>query len=154
MRDVDQEICATKVYEAVKSGYRLIYTSNLSENEIHVGTGIQRAIDDGICTRKDLFVVSKFQSDSANVDAEDIREAAEKSLQDLNLHYIDAYLLEIIEEVNYLDSWKEIESLVESDLVRNIGLSGTSTDMLCHVLAHAVVKPSLLMLEMHEDDSV
>ena len=47
-----------------------------------------------------------------------------------------------------------MESLVDSDLVRNIGLSGTSTDMLCHVLAHAVVKPSLLMLEMHEEDSV
>ena len=47
-----------------------------------------------------------------------------------------------------------MESLVESDLVRNIGLSGTGTDMLRHVLAHAVVKPSLLMLEIHEDDSV
>ena len=47
------------VYEAIKTGYRLIDTASLYRNEKEVGIAIKRAIDEGIVKREDLFVCSK-----------------------------------------------------------------------------------------------
>ena len=47
------------IYQSIKDGTRLIDTASKYENEEEVGKGIKKAINDGIVTREELFVVTK-----------------------------------------------------------------------------------------------
>ena len=60
---LDDDAAEDCVYFALKVGYRLIDTARYYRNEIGVGRGIQRAIDDGIATREEIFVTSKIMPD-------------------------------------------------------------------------------------------
>ena len=80
------------VYEAIKNGYRMIDSASDNGNEIQVGLGIARAIDEGICSREDLFVISKLWNTFHRPSK--VKIAVEKTLQDLNLEYLDAYLIQ------------------------------------------------------------
>ena len=51
------------VYNSIKHGVRLIDIASKYENEVEVGKGIKRAIDEGIVKREDLFVISKMWPD-------------------------------------------------------------------------------------------
>ena len=56
----DKKECEESVYQAIKAGYRLIDTAASYTNEDAVGAGVKRAIEEGVCTRKDLFITSKM----------------------------------------------------------------------------------------------
>ena len=48
------------VYMAIKAGYRAIDTAIAYKNEASVGTALQRAINEGICSREDIFIITKI----------------------------------------------------------------------------------------------
>lgn len=48
------------VYWALKAGFRLIDTARIYGYEAGVGRGIQRAMDEGIVTREEIFVTTKM----------------------------------------------------------------------------------------------
>lgn len=56
----DKKECQEIVYQAIKAGYRLIDTAASYMNEDAVGKAIKQAIEEGICTREDLFITSKL----------------------------------------------------------------------------------------------
>ena len=56
----DEEECKRVVLDAIDAGYRLIDTAASYTNEDAVGAGVKRAIEEGVCTRKDLFIISKM----------------------------------------------------------------------------------------------
>ncbi|KAL2160219.1 hypothetical protein VTH06DRAFT_1392 [Thermothelomyces fergusii] len=57
-----KERTADLVYQAIKAGFRGIDTAAMKKHydEAGTGEGIRRAIREGICTRKDLFIQTKF----------------------------------------------------------------------------------------------
>ncbi|KAK3293411.1 NADP-dependent oxidoreductase domain-containing protein, partial [Chaetomium fimeti] len=57
-----KERTADLVYEAIKAGFRGIDTAAMKRHydEAGTGEGIRRAISEGICSRKDLFIQTKF----------------------------------------------------------------------------------------------
>jgi D-xylose reductase len=57
---VPKDVCAEQVYQTLKVGYKLLDCACDYGNEHKVGEGIKRAIDEGVITRKDLFVTSKL----------------------------------------------------------------------------------------------
>ena len=83
MKDVEDV-----VYNSIKHGKRLIDTASKYENEVEVGKGIKKAIDEGIVKREDLFVVTKMWPD----EKEDPEKALKQSLERLNLSYVDLFL--------------------------------------------------------------
>lgn len=106
------------VYFAIQHGYRLIDTAQYYGNEIGVGRAVNRAIENGIVRREEIFVTSKivprgdFDYDS---------EIAE-SLRRLNLDYLD---LMLIHQSGRGDSelYRAMERGVESHKIRSIGIS-------------------------------
>ena len=88
---VPKDVCADVVYTAIKNGYRHLDGACDYGNEVQVGQGIKRAIDEGIVTRADLFVVSKLWNTFHR--PEYVEMACRKSLEDLGLDYLDLYFI-------------------------------------------------------------
>lgn len=84
----DHQECEDVVYHAIQSGYRLIDTAAAYMNEKAVRNAIQRAIQDGIVKREDLFITTKLWVQDYN----HVQEAINCSLDLLGLDYIDLYL--------------------------------------------------------------
>lgn len=86
-----QDVCADVVYNAIKNGYRMLDSACDYGNEEKTGQGIKRAIDEGICTREDLFVVSKLWNTFHR--PEHVKTGCQKSMADLGVDYLDLYLI-------------------------------------------------------------
>ena len=56
----DAAECEQVVYDAIKTGYRLLDTAASYGNEEALGKGVKRAIADGLVTREELFITTTF----------------------------------------------------------------------------------------------
>ncbi|KAG0733576.1 hypothetical protein G6F23_013215 [Rhizopus arrhizus] len=88
---IDAKDTEEVIYNAIKTGYRLVDAALLYGNEAEVGKGIKRALSDGIVKREELFVISKLWNSHHNKDS--VRKAIKVTLEDLGLDYIDLYLI-------------------------------------------------------------
>ena len=88
---IPKENCKDTVYEAIKAGYRLIDCACDYGNEVQVGEGIKKAIDEKIITREELFVTSKLWNTYHR--KEHVKPAFLKTMKDLGLDYLDLYLV-------------------------------------------------------------
>lgn len=77
------------MYHAIKVGYRHIDTAFAYQNEVDVGKGIKKALDDGLVKREDLFITTKLWA----IYADRVAEGLELSLQALGVDYLDLYLI-------------------------------------------------------------
>lgn len=78
--------CEKVVYDAIKTGYRLIDTATAYGNEKAVGKAVARAIDDGITTRDELFITTKVWVSDMGTD-EEAYQAVKASLKRLDMDY-------------------------------------------------------------------
>ena len=104
-------------YHALKNGMRLIDTARYYGNEVGVGRGLQRAIDEGIVKREDVFITSKIYGG----DYERAGGIIDEVLADLNVEYIDLLL---IHQPGADDAgvYKAMEEAVEDGRLRSIGM--------------------------------
>ena len=77
------------VYNAIKAGFRLIDTAEYYGNEVGVGKGVKRSIDEGIIKREDIFITSKIMPGAYS----NPELAIEDSLKNLDVDYIDLMLI-------------------------------------------------------------
>lgn len=138
--------CENSVYHALLYGGRLIDTARIYGNEAAVGRAIQRAIDEGICTREEIFVTTKmWTSDFDNSDA-----AIDASLERLGLDYIDLMILHHSQPSNDVEAYQSMERAVEAGKLRSIGLSNFYTPEDFDRLVNATtIAPALLQNETH-----
>ena len=133
------------VYHALKSGMRLIDTARYYGNEVGVGHGLQKAIDEGIVTRKDVFITSKIYGGNYERAGGIIDDA----LKDLNVDYID---LMLIHQPGYDDEgvYKAMEDAVRAGKLRSIGISNYYTkEQVDEVLSFATIVPAVIQNENH-----
>ncbi|XP_037052277.1 1,5-anhydro-D-fructose reductase-like [Bradysia coprophila] len=83
--------CEQAVKDAIDAGYRHIDTAFVYENEKEVGNGVRAKIDEGVIKREDIFITTKLWNTFH--DPADVPLAFQKSFDNLNLTYIDLYLL-------------------------------------------------------------
>lgn len=169
---LDPTTAADQVYAAIRAGYRLFDGAMDYGNERDVGEGIRRAIADGIVKREEITVVSKLWNSFHA--PENVKVAIEKVLSDLGLDYIDVFYIHFpiaqkfvpidvkyppnfycgengweFEDVPIIDTWRAMEKLVESGLVKSIGVSNFNGSLLQDLLRAAKIKPQLLQIEHH-----
>lgn len=134
------------VYWALRDGYRLIDTARIYGNEQGVGRGIQRAIDEGLVTREEIFVTTKMWTDDYNNGA----DAIDRSLERLGLDYIDLMILHHSQPSNDVAAYQAMEQAVEDGKLRSIGLSNYYTPEDFDRLVNATsITPALIQNETH-----
>ena len=138
----DAEECERSVYEAIQTGYRLIDTAAAYGNEEAVGRAIKR----GGVARGELFITTKLWITDAGF--ESTRRAFERSLQKLQLDYLDLYLIHQPFGDVY-GAWRAMEDLYQEGRVRAIGLSNFQPDRVMDMICHHQVAPAVNQIETH-----
>lgn len=131
------------VYIAIKNGYRLIDTAQYYGDEIGVGKGVRKAIEEGIVKREDIFVTSKIYAST------DHNKAIEKSLNNLDLNYIDLLL---IHQPGFDDKglYQTMEKYYKEGKLKAIGISNYYTkEAIDEVLSYAEIVPAVIQNENH-----
>ena len=142
---LSNEQAEASVYAALKCGMRLIDTARYYRCEVGVGKGLQRAIDEGIVTREEVFITSKIMPSDYDRAAQGIND----SLADLNVDYID---LMLIHQPGWNDEavYKAMEDAVRDGKVRSIGISNYYTkEAVDEVLSYAEIIPAVIQNENH-----
>ena len=131
------------VYIAIKNGYRLIDTAQYYGNEVGVGKGVRKAIKDGLIKRKDVFITSKIYASTNH------SNAIEKSLNNLDLEYIDLLL---IHQPGFDDKglYQTMEKYYKYGKLKAIGISNYYTKKsIDEVLSYAEIIPTVIQNENH-----
>jgi len=161
------EAVASAVYEAIELGYRHIDCAAVYRNEREIGESLRRATAGGVA-RDQLWITSKLWNNRHA--PKDVAPACEQSLRDLGLDELDLYLVHwpfpnthqpgvdvgsrdssarpYIHE-RYMDTWGEMEKLVDRGLVRHIGTSNMTIPKLQLVLRDARIRPAANEMELH-----
>jgi alcohol dehydrogenase (NADP+) len=164
---ISAETIAEAVLGAAAVGYRHFDCAAVYGNENLIGHSLRKIIEDGV-DRQELWITSKLWNDKHG--EADVVAAFEKSLRDLQLDYLDLYLIHwpfpnyhppgcdvtsrspdakpYIHE-NYMRTWRKLEELVDAGLVRHIGTSNMTIPKLRLLLKDARIKPVCNEMELH-----
>ncbi|NLS89060.1 aldo/keto reductase [Bacillus subtilis] len=131
------------VKAAIKNGYRSIDTAAIYKNEEGVGIGIKES---GMA-REELFITSKVWNEDQGY--ETTLAAFEKSLERLQLDYLDLYLIHWPGKDKFKDTWRALEKLYKDGKIRAIGVSNFQVHHLEELLKDAEIKPMVNQVEFH-----
>ena len=133
------------VYAALQCGMRIVDTARYYGNEVGVGRGLQRAIDEGLVTRAEVFITSKIYGGNY----EQAGGIIDDALADLGVDYIDLLL---IHQPGYDDEgvYRAMEDAVRDGRLRSIGISNYYTrKQVDEVLSFAEITPAVIQNENH-----
>ncbi|XP_068142752.1 1,5-anhydro-D-fructose reductase isoform X2 [Drosophila tropicalis] len=160
--------CENAVRYALETGYRHIDTAYLYRNEALIGKVLSEEISAGKIQREQVFLVTKLW----DIYHEPFRvlDACRMQLRLLNVEYIDLYLMHSpvgvnylsdddlmphrneelwTNNVDYLDTYRAMEKLVEMGLVRSLGVSNFNLAQLQRLIDNCHIKPVALQIECH-----
>lgn len=143
----DADECERVVYDAIKTGYRLLDTAAAYMNEEALGKAVKRAIADGIVTREELFITTKvWVQDEKNEDT--AYEAVKASLAKLDMEYVDLVLLHQALG-DYFAAYRGITKAYKEGLTKAIGVSNFYPFVLANFCENVEVIPAVNQVEFH-----
>lgn len=142
---VNQDIAVHLVGHALELGYRRIDTAALYDNEAEVGAAVRKS---GLA-REEVFVTSKIWNDRHGY--HEAKEAIQESVDRLNIEYVDMMLIHwpCPKQDKFVETWHAFEEVLETGLVRGIGVSNFNQPHLEKLLAHANITPAINQVELH-----
>lgn len=143
----DEAQCEQVVYDAIKTGYRLLDTAAAYMNEKAVGKGVKRAVADGLTTREELFITTKVWVQDAKSE-ETAYEAVKESLSKLDMPYVDLVLLHQ-PMGDYFAAYRGIEKAYRDGLVKAVGVANFYPAVLTNLCENVEVLPAVNQVELH-----
>lgn len=151
------EEVAAAVKVAIRTGYRLIDTASVYQNEEAIGTAIKELIDEGVVKREDLFITTKaWTHEIAPGRVEGSLRAALKKLQ---VDYVDLYLAhmpaafndDMSEHINspVEDIWRQFDAVYKAGLTKAIGVSNWNNEQIGRANAVGVTPVHNSQVELH-----
>lgn len=136
---------------AIECGYTYLDTASLYETERAVGTAVKES---GVL-RENLQIATKVWIDEMGY--RETKEALYRSLDRLQMDYVDVYLIHWPKQSVGEEGWKErdletytaMEELCKEGLIKALGLSNFLPHHLNNILRNCRIKPVLDQLELH-----
>lgn len=146
----DGDTAVNAVKDAVKLGYKHIDTAAIYGNEVSIG----KAIKESGINRNELFITSKVWNKERGYKT--TLAAFDKTLNDLQLDYLDLYLIHWPASQNQfkdwdninLETWKAMTELYKAGKIKSIGVSNFMPHHL-KSLMETEVKPMINQIEFH-----
>ena len=146
----DGETAVNSVIEAIKSGYNHIDTAAIYGNEKSIG----KAIKESGINRNEIFITSKVWNKDRGYKT--TLAAFEKTINDLQIDYLDLYLIHWPASVNKfndwdninLETWRAMTELYKAGKIKSIGVSNFMPHHL-KSLMETEVKPMIDQIEFH-----
>lgn len=142
----NDEDTAKIVKYALETGYRHIDTASFYDNEVGIGNGIKSSK----VRREDIFLVTKLWNDDHGY--EKTLKAFNKSLENLQVEYIDLYLIHWPNRLN-TETWRAFEYLYKSGKVKSIGVCNFKIGHLEELKKNAEITPMINQVEIHPQNS-
>lgn len=154
------------VKSAIELGYRHIDCAPIYLNEPDVGAALASVMSAGQIQRDDLWITSKLWCNRHRPDL--VRGALESSLADLQLDYLDLFMIHWpiafrhdvhrpesgddfigLDELPLADTWAAMENCVDAGLCKNIGVCNFSVKKLQNLVAGCRIRPAANQVECH-----
>ena len=162
----DADEVSNAVAGAIRAGYRMIDCAACYGNEKEIGKVIEDTLKEGVCERKDMYIMTKVWNDMHR----QCEASARKSIADLRCEYIDLFFIHwpfpnyhaphcdvtsrnpdskpfSVEE--FMDTYRQCEALVKKGIVRHIGISNMTIPKLEQVIDKFEIKPVACEIELH-----
>jgi alcohol dehydrogenase (NADP+) len=140
----------------VEFGYRHIDTASHYGNEKFVGEALKQVFAAGI-KREELFITTKLW----NTDHDIAEDALKRSLDALQLDYVDLYLIhwpiatkiengiDVLVKIPLHVTWRDMEKNVKKGLARSIGVCNFNFQLLNDLISYAEIMPAANQIELH-----
>lgn len=134
--------CEEAVVKAIQTGYRMIDTAAIYQNETAVG----QAVKDSGVGRDELFITSKVWVQDHGY--EQTKKAFQRTLERLQMDYLDMYLVHW-PYGDFLGTWKALEELYSAGKIKAIGVCNFTVEKLEELKANSTVLPVINQIELH-----
>lgn len=157
-------------FALTSAGYQHIDCASIYGNEKEIGEAFTRVFKASKVKREDIFITSKLWNTNHHPDH--VEAACRKTLADLQLEYLDLYLIHwgiafeygddpepvrngaaTTEPVPLYQTWQAMEQLIDKGLVKSIGVANYTAPMIVDLLSYSKIKPVMNQIEIHPYNS-
>ncbi len=139
--DMYQSEAEDAVLTALETGYRLIDTAAMYNNEKEIGNAVSKCS----LPRKDIFITTKVNNSQQGYDA--TLKAFDASCKKLQMDYVDLYLVHWPIKGKRKETWKALEKLYNENRVRAIGVANYLLPFLKELETYANIVPAVNQVE-------